>query len=163
MAMPLPAPGMERLGPPARDEAQACLDAVITAIAPPGGPTDLQRALTEAAFAALTGHDLAPTAACSPEQLGAVLAGDRPTLVRQYPGFLSQADAVSIMAACLDAPRSLRYEIFDAMSENRGRWRDTEPAKRLLGWRPEGSSDAFDPAALGEPRLARDPRWPPLG
>jgi NAD+ dependent glucose-6-phosphate dehydrogenase len=95
-------------------------------------------------------------------RLGAVLAEDRPTLVRQFPGFLSQADAVQIIEACLAAPRSLRYEIFDALSENSNRWRDTDPAKRLLGWKPTGSADAFDAAALGEPQLERDPRWPPV-
>jgi nucleoside-diphosphate-sugar epimerase len=82
-------------------------------------------------------------------RLGAVLANDRPRLIRHFPGYLSQADAVSIVDCCLSAPRSLRYEIFDAISENRVRWRDTTPAKELLGWRPTGTSDVFDPAELG--------------
>jgi nucleoside-diphosphate-sugar epimerase len=82
-------------------------------------------------------------------RLGAVLAEDRPRLLRHFPGFLSQADAVSIVDCCLSAPESLRYEIFDAISENRVRWRDTTPAKELLGWRPTGTSDVFDPAELG--------------
>ncbi|MGH3025114.1 MAG: NAD-dependent epimerase/dehydratase family protein, partial [Gaiellaceae bacterium] len=82
-------------------------------------------------------------------RLGAVLDTDRPKLIRHFPGYLSQADAVSIVDCCLSAPASLRFEIFDAMSENRGRWRDTTPAKDLLGWRPVGTSDAFDPSELG--------------
>lgn len=83
-------------------------------------------------------------------RLGAVLDTDRPKLIRHFPGYLSQADAVSIVDRCLSAPPSLRYEIFDAISENRTRWRDTTPAKELLGWRPTGSSDVFDPAELRE-------------
>jgi nucleoside-diphosphate-sugar epimerase len=81
-------------------------------------------------------------------RLGAVLDTDRPKLIRHFPGYLSQPDAVSIVDCCLSAPASLRFEIFDAISENRGRWRDTTPAKELLGWRPVGTSDVFDPAEL---------------
>jgi NAD+ dependent glucose-6-phosphate dehydrogenase len=93
-------------------------------------------------------------------RLGAVLAEDRPTLIRQFPGYLSQADAMQMIERCLAAPPSLRYEIFDALSENSTRWRDTEPAKRLLGWQPSGSSDAFDADGLRDPAAVRDPRWP---
>ena len=78
-------------------------------------------------------------------RLGAVLDTDRPKLIRHFPGYLSQADAVQIIDKCLAAPPSLRYGIFDAISENRYRWRDTTPAKEVLGWQPTGSSDAFDP------------------
>jgi len=77
-------------------------------------------------------------------RLGAVLDTDRPKLLRQFPGYLSQADAVQMIDKCLLAPMSLRYEIFDAISENKVRWRDTTPAKEILGWKPTGSSDGFD-------------------
>lgn len=78
-------------------------------------------------------------------RLGAVLAGDRPTRVRQFPGYLSQADAVQMVDRCLSAPESIRFDIFDAISENSRRWRDTSHAKQVLGWAPTGSSDRFDP------------------
>ena len=94
-------------------------------------------------------------------RLGAVLAEDRPMLVRHFPGWLSQADAVQIIDLCLSAPEDLHFEIFDAMSENRARWRDTTPAKERLGFRPTGSADAFDLEALRVPGQTRDPRWPP--
>jgi nucleoside-diphosphate-sugar epimerase len=83
-------------------------------------------------------------------RLGGVLPEDQPNLIRQFPGFLAQADAVQMIDRCLSAPDSIRYEIFDAISENWPRWRDTSPAKRLLGWRPTGSSDRFDRHALTE-------------
>ena len=83
-------------------------------------------------------------------RLGAVLRGDRPTLIRHFPGYLAQADAVSMIDACLRAPESIRYGIFDAISENWPRWRDTSAAKELLGWRPTGSSDRFDRHELTE-------------
>jgi nucleoside-diphosphate-sugar epimerase len=81
-------------------------------------------------------------------RLGAVLDTDRPKKVRHFPGYLSQADAVQIIDRCLSAPLSLRFGLFDAISENKYRWRDTSPAKDILGWRPTGSSDNFDPDEL---------------
>ncbi len=81
-------------------------------------------------------------------RLGAVLDTDRPKLIRHFPGYLSQADAVQIIDRCLSAPPSLKYGLFDAISENKYRWRDTTPAKEILGWQPTGSSDHFDPEEL---------------
>jgi nucleoside-diphosphate-sugar epimerase len=78
-------------------------------------------------------------------RLGAVLDSDRPKLIRHFPGYLSQADAVQIIDRCLAAPLTLKYGVFDAISENKVRWRDTSPAKEILGWRPTGSSDRFNP------------------
>jgi nucleoside-diphosphate-sugar epimerase len=81
-------------------------------------------------------------------RLGAVLPDDRPALIRHFPGYLSQADAVQMVDKCLAAPMSLKFDIFDAISENSRRWRDTNHAKEVLGWRPTGSSDNFDPGEL---------------
>lgn len=78
-------------------------------------------------------------------RLGAVLDTDRPKLIRHFPGYLSQADAVQMIDKCLSAPPDLKFFIFDAISDNRVRWRDTSPAKEILGWRPTGSSDRFNP------------------
>lgn len=78
-------------------------------------------------------------------RLGAVLPSDRPELLRHFPGYLSQADAVQMVDKCLDAPMSLKFDIFDAISDNRVRWRDTSHAKEVLGWQPTGTSDVFDP------------------
>lgn len=78
-------------------------------------------------------------------RLGAVLKSDRPELLRHFPGYLSQADAVQMIDRCIAAPASLRYDIFDAISENRYRWRDTSHANEVLGWRPTGSADRFNP------------------
>ena len=76
-------------------------------------------------------------------RLGAVLDTDRPQLRRHFPGYLSQSDAIQMIDKCLSAPDQMNYRIFDAISENRWRWRDTTPAKTELGWDPIGSSDFF--------------------
>lgn len=81
-------------------------------------------------------------------RLGAVLPSDHPELIRHYPGYLSQADAVQMVDKCLGAPDSIRFDIFDAISENKRRWRDTSHAKDVLGWRPTGSADTYDIANL---------------
>ncbi len=81
-------------------------------------------------------------------RLGAVLPGDQPEMVRHFPGYLAQADAVQMVDKCLSAPESVRFDIFDAISDNSRRWRDTNHAKEVIGWKPTGSSDNFDPKAL---------------
>jgi len=81
-------------------------------------------------------------------RLGAVLAENKPMLIRHFPGFLAQEDAVQMIDRCLSAPPTVKFGIFDAISENSLRWRDTTPAKEVLGWEPTGSSDKFDPAEL---------------
>lgn len=81
-------------------------------------------------------------------RLGAVLPSDQPELLRHFPGYLSQADAVQMIDRCLGAPATLKYDIFDAISDNAHRWRDTSHAKTTLGWQPTGSADSFDPDRL---------------
>ncbi len=43
---------------------------------------------------------------------------------------------------CIDAPEAVRYDIFEAMSDNRWRWRDITQAQRVLGYEPKGSADS---------------------
>ena len=76
-------------------------------------------------------------------RLGAVLAEDKPRLRRQYPGFLSQADCVEIIDKCLGAPESLKFDIYNAISNNKYRWRPTDHATKVLGWKPTGSADRY--------------------
>jgi nucleoside-diphosphate-sugar epimerase len=76
-------------------------------------------------------------------RLGAVLREDRPTLRRQYPGYLSQSDCVQMIDKCLSAPDTLLYDIFNALSENKYRWRSTEHTKQVLGWKPTGHSEVY--------------------
>jgi nucleoside-diphosphate-sugar epimerase len=77
-------------------------------------------------------------------RLGAVLDTDRPKLRRHFPGYLSQDDCVQMVDRCLSAPEGLRFDIFDAISDNQHRWRETAHATEVLGWKPQSSSDNFD-------------------
>jgi nucleoside-diphosphate-sugar epimerase len=78
-------------------------------------------------------------------RLGAVLDVDKPTLLRHFPGFLSKSDCVQIVEKSLDAPMSLKWAVYDAISENKYRWRDTSFAKEVLGWQPTGTADIYNP------------------
>ena len=89
-------------------------------------------------------------------RLGAVLDTNAPKLLRHFPGWLDQQDAVQMIDKCLSAPDSLQYDIFDAISENSTRWRDTSHAKHVIGWQPTASSDQFNPDDY------RDEPGPPL-
>jgi nucleoside-diphosphate-sugar epimerase len=74
-------------------------------------------------------------------RLGAVLEPDAPSLRRHYSGWLGQKDYVSMVEKCLAAPMSLRYDIFDAISNNKYKWRNTSHATDVLGWVPQQSVD----------------------
>jgi uronate dehydrogenase/NAD+ dependent glucose-6-phosphate dehydrogenase len=37
---------------------------------------------------------------------------------------------------CVEAPLSVRYDIFYAVSDNRGRFRDIQHAKQVIGYEP---------------------------
>jgi nucleoside-diphosphate-sugar epimerase len=82
-------------------------------------------------------------------RVGAVLPDDKPTIVRELPGYLSHRDLVNVLDKALGAPMTRRYDIFHAVSDNARRWRDIDHTRRVLGWEPLDSSDAFDPATLG--------------
>jgi nucleoside-diphosphate-sugar epimerase len=82
-------------------------------------------------------------------RVGAVLPDDKPTIVRELPGYLSHRDLIDIIDKSLSAPMSLKYDIFHAVSNNARRWRDIDHSREVLGWEPHDSSDVFDPATLG--------------
>ena len=77
-------------------------------------------------------------------RFGAVLRDDVPELRRHYSGYLSHADAIRIVERCNDAPEDLKYEIFEAASDNRWRWRDISHTQDVLGYEPQGSADVHD-------------------
>lgn len=74
-------------------------------------------------------------------RLGAVLPDDRPQVRRHYPGYLSQSDCVQMIDKCIDAPDKVKFDIFNAISENKYRWRSTDHTKEVLGWKPTGCAE----------------------
>lgn len=77
-------------------------------------------------------------------RFGGVFPDDKPELRRHYPGYLSHADCVQMVEKCIDAPDDVRFDIFEAISENKWRWRDTSHPKEVIGWKPTGSAEDYD-------------------
>ncbi len=96
-------------------------------------------------------------------RLGAVLDTNKPKLIRHLPGWLDQMDAVKMIEACIDAPESLKYDIFDAISDNSTRWRDTSHAEKVIGWKAQATSDQFSPDEFRKQPGPLVPRWRKTG
>ena len=75
-------------------------------------------------------------------RLGGVFLDDKPQKRRHYPGYLSQSDCVQLIDKCIDAPDDLKFDIFNAISENKYRWRSTDHTKEVLDWKPTGRSES---------------------
>jgi nucleoside-diphosphate-sugar epimerase len=69
-------------------------------------------------------------------RIGRVHVEDRPASVRDFSVWCSQRDVVSMIARCLTAPASVRFDVFFATSDNRWNYRDLEHPKKVLGWTP---------------------------
>jgi nucleoside-diphosphate-sugar epimerase len=69
-------------------------------------------------------------------RIGRVNAEDRPLSARDDSVWCSQRDVVRMLELCLDAPATLRYDVFFVVSDNRWNYRDLEHARDVLGFRP---------------------------
>ena len=69
-------------------------------------------------------------------RIGRVKQEDRPTGPRDRSVWLSQRDAVRMIVACIEAPASVRFEVFFVVSDNHWNYRDLAHARAVLGWTP---------------------------
>lgn len=76
-------------------------------------------------------------------RIGAVLDTDRPKLRRQYPGYLSHNDIAQAIEKSIEAPESVKYGVFDILSNNRWAWRSVQHAREVLGYEPQDSADVY--------------------
>ena len=74
-------------------------------------------------------------------RIGRVKAEDRPTGPRDRSVWCSQRDVVRMIAACIEAPATVRFDVFFVVSNNRWNYRDLEHPRRVLGWTPLDSAD----------------------
>jgi nucleoside-diphosphate-sugar epimerase len=74
-------------------------------------------------------------------RIGRVKEEDRPTGPRDLSVWCIQRDVVRMIAACIEAPPSLRFDTFFVVSDNRWNYRDLEHARQVLGWAPVDSAD----------------------
>ncbi len=74
-------------------------------------------------------------------RIGSVTSGDRPRTTRENAIYLSHRDIATHLRACIDAPDSLKFDTFFAVSNNRWNYRDLTHPKEVLGWEPQDSAD----------------------
>jgi nucleoside-diphosphate-sugar epimerase len=74
-------------------------------------------------------------------RIGAVNAEDRPQQVRGFSVWCSQRDIVQMIERCIDAPDSLRFDIFYVLSNNRWGYRDLEHARQVIGFVPQDAAE----------------------
>ena len=70
-------------------------------------------------------------------RIGRVVAEDRPRDALHAARYLSHRDIVQMVKKCVAAPDSVRFDIFYAVSDNRGRYRDIEHAREVVGYAPQ--------------------------
>jgi nucleoside-diphosphate-sugar epimerase len=76
-------------------------------------------------------------------RIGAVKPEDRPQQARDFSVWCSQRDIVQMIERCIDAPDSLRFDIFYALSDNRWGYRDLEHARQVLGFVPQDGAEEY--------------------
>ncbi len=70
-------------------------------------------------------------------RIGRVNAEDRPLGPRDLSVWCSQRDVVRMLELCLDAPATLRYDVFFVVSDNPWNYRDLAHAREVLGFTPQ--------------------------
>jgi nucleoside-diphosphate-sugar epimerase len=76
-------------------------------------------------------------------RIGRVRAEDRPMSPREFSVFCSQRDVCRMLVLCIEAPETLRFDIFFAQSRNRWSYRDLEHPRAVLGFEPEDAAEDY--------------------
>lgn len=74
-------------------------------------------------------------------RIGWVGEKDRPETPAHFANWCSQRDIVQMIDRSIQAPESLRYDIFFVTSNNRWRYRDLEHGRSVLGYVPEDNAE----------------------
>jgi nucleoside-diphosphate-sugar epimerase len=74
-------------------------------------------------------------------RIGRVRAEDKPMVPREFTAWCSQRDIVNCLERCIEAPDSLRYDIFFCNSRNKWSYRDLEHTRDVLGWEPMDAAE----------------------
>ncbi|MDP2948085.1 MAG: NAD(P)-dependent oxidoreductase [Chloroflexota bacterium] len=75
-------------------------------------------------------------------RIGAVNTQDKPlSSVRHFAIWCSQRDVAQLAKRCIDAPSSLKFDVFFAVSNNKWRIWDIEHARRVVGFQPQDNAE----------------------
>lgn len=76
-------------------------------------------------------------------RIGGVSAEDRPMTTRHYSVWCSQENIARMVAACIEAPADLKFDVFYVVSNNKWAYRDMVHAREVLGFEAEGSAEDY--------------------
>ena len=76
-------------------------------------------------------------------RIGRVNEENRPTSPGEFSRYLSHRDIAQFLQLCVAAPDDLAYDVFFATSDNRWGYRDIEHPRKVLGYEPQDSAEAF--------------------
>ena len=74
-------------------------------------------------------------------RIGWVGEADRPQAPAHWVNWCSQRDIVQVIDRSIEAPPSLRFDIFFVTSNNRWGYRDLEHTRRVLGYVPQDNAE----------------------
>ena len=74
-------------------------------------------------------------------RIGMVNQADRPTSTREFSVWCSQRDIAQMVQRCIDAPQSLKFATFYAVSDNKWSYRSLDNARRELGFEPRDQAE----------------------
>ncbi len=74
-------------------------------------------------------------------RIGRVTRDNKLGAVRDRSIYLSHDDVAQILHLCVDAPESLKFDVFLATSNNKWTYRDLEHPREVLGYVPKDSAD----------------------
>ena len=76
-------------------------------------------------------------------RIGWVTPDDRPAAPASFANWCSRRDIVQMIDLCIQAPLSLRYDIFFVTSDNHWSYRDLEHARQVLGYAPQDRAEDY--------------------
>lgn len=75
-------------------------------------------------------------------RIGAVTAENRPRQPREFAVWCSHRDIAQMVEKCIEAPDSVRFDIFYAVSNNKWGYRDFSHASEVIGYEPQDSAES---------------------
>jgi nucleoside-diphosphate-sugar epimerase len=76
-------------------------------------------------------------------RFGPITPTDRPTTPEMAHAWCSQRDAAQMVERCIEAPATLKFEIFNVISNNKHAIRDISHARETVGYEPLDSADQY--------------------
>lgn len=74
-------------------------------------------------------------------RIGAVNRQNRPMDIRQFSVWCSQGDIAQMIEKCIEAPDSVRFDVFFVVSNNKWSYRDLSHAREVVGFEPKDAAE----------------------